>query len=163
MKSYVDRAQSLYQLYMKVMGEIFVGLKTNDSMSTLTGIQMQALCVLERQGPLRMKDIADSVSVSMPSATGIIDRMVRANLVHRFEDPTDRRVTMVELSAGGAEAMKKINRTHEKRLRELLSRLAPNRQMELIAAFEKIYELLLETQRAAEESAPKRKKAHVEV
>lgn len=144
MKVDIQHIENLNTLFNKIMDEIFLEARPNETFNNLTGIQIRIVCQLGKTGPKRMTDIADHASVSMPSATGVIDRMVKAGLVQRFEDPRDRRVTMVELSPAGRVAMGQINRIHEQRLEDLLGHLNPKKQVELISSFERISQLLEE-------------------
>jgi DNA-binding MarR family transcriptional regulator len=67
--------------------------------------QLNVLWQLEQQGPISMSRIADLLDVSMPNATGLIDRMVERGLVERVGDPDDRRVVLVRPSAAGLAAL----------------------------------------------------------
>lgn len=67
--------------------------------------QLNVLWQLEQQGPISMSRIADLLDVSMPNATGLIDRMVERGLVERVGDPEDRRVVLVRPSAAGLAAL----------------------------------------------------------
>ncbi len=53
---------------------------------------------------LRMSDIAKRISATMPTATGIANRLVERELVVRGDDPNDRRVVTVKLTEKGRKA-----------------------------------------------------------
>jgi MarR family transcriptional regulator, 2-MHQ and catechol-resistance regulon repressor len=138
--------ENLSDLFFKVVSEIFLKGRSNETFNVLPGNQIRILHQLGWSGPKKMKDIAESLSVSMPSATAVIDKMVKARLVQRREDPRDRRVTLVSLADEGRKAIKRLYRIHEERLAEVLSLLPPKKQHELIAAFEHVHGLLVEIQ-----------------
>ncbi len=52
-------------------------------------------------GPLIMTTVARAAGVTRGAATGMVDRMVARGLVHRFEDPSNRRVVMVRMTPEG--------------------------------------------------------------
>lgn len=62
--------------------------------------QLKTLLLLV-EGPVRMGEIADHLSVSMPTATGIVDRLSSAGLVTREHDTPDRRVVLCNLTEQG--------------------------------------------------------------
>lgn len=66
----------------------------------------EALANLREAGrPLRMGEIADRIILSPGGTTKLIDRLEAAGYVARTPDPDDRRVTTVELTASGGEAL----------------------------------------------------------
>jgi DNA-binding MarR family transcriptional regulator len=67
--------------------------------------QFHVLGQLERQGAISMSRIADLLDVSMPNASGLVDRMVERGLVERVGDPDDRRVVLVRLLPAGLTAL----------------------------------------------------------
>jgi MarR family 2-MHQ and catechol resistance regulon transcriptional repressor len=52
-------------------------------------------------GALRMTDIADMLVLSRGGITKLVDRLERSGLVQREAAPTDRRVTMVQITDNG--------------------------------------------------------------
>jgi len=62
---------------------------------SLSLIHLHVLTVLEMGGPLPMSRLADTLDVSVASATGIVTRMEERSLVERRHDQEDRRVVLV--------------------------------------------------------------------
>lgn len=69
----------------------------------ITMPQLRVLYFLRRNGPSSVGDVANGVSVSQPSVTETLDRLVRGGLVERMHDPHDRRVVRSALTAAGIE------------------------------------------------------------
>ena len=67
----------------------------------LTPTQISALATLHRCGPIPVGTLADEEQVAAPTATKIIEKLHGAGLVGRVGDPTDRRITLVSLTAAG--------------------------------------------------------------
>ena len=67
---------------------------------SLSLIHLHVLTVLEADGPLPMSQLADTLDVSVASATGIVSRMEERGLVERQHDETDRRVVLVRPDRG---------------------------------------------------------------
>jgi DNA-binding MarR family transcriptional regulator len=69
--------------------------------STLTMQQLRLVTLLWTHGPLGGHELAQRLGVSMPTVSGIVDRLVERGMVERREDPTDRRVRLTALSSAG--------------------------------------------------------------
>lgn len=69
--------------------------------STLTMQQLRLVALLAVHGPLGGHELARHLDVSMPTVTGLVDRLVERGMVERREDPADRRVRLTALSAAG--------------------------------------------------------------
>jgi DNA-binding MarR family transcriptional regulator len=67
----------------------------------LSLVHLNVMNVLDTDGPLPMRLLADSLDVSRASATGIVDRMEQRGLVDRTRDERDRRVVRVALTDEG--------------------------------------------------------------
>jgi DNA-binding MarR family transcriptional regulator len=67
----------------------------------LSLVHVNVLAVLDIDGPLPMRVLAETLDVSQASATGIVDRMEQRGLVERRRDDDDRRVIHVALTDEG--------------------------------------------------------------
>lgn len=70
--------------------------------SPLTMAQLKTLIVLRIHGPMGGNELATRMHVSVPSVSGMVDRLEARDLVTRQEDPADRRVRRVILSEAGS-------------------------------------------------------------
>ena len=61
----------------------------------LTPSQRSALATLERQGPLRVGELAVIENVTAPSISGIVSRLEEKGMVTRSPNPRDARSTVV--------------------------------------------------------------------
>jgi DNA-binding MarR family transcriptional regulator len=71
------------------------------------GLTMPGLRMVERlhcQGPAKMRTLADELGLTPRNVTALVDGLEADDLVVRCPHPTDRRATIVELTAGGTEA-----------------------------------------------------------
>ena len=75
----------------------------------MTMPQVRTLYFLSR-GPQRMKDISDHLMRGMPSATSMIDRLVKKGYVERVPDPSDRRVVLCQITDTGREMLDRFSR-----------------------------------------------------
>jgi DNA-binding MarR family transcriptional regulator len=84
------------------LGRLFGAARANPLMAlNLTMRQLKVLLTLFRRGPLAGHALTAEMGVSLATVTGIVDRLAAQGLVSRREDPTDRRVRLLELTAEG--------------------------------------------------------------
>lgn len=69
--------------------------------TTITMQQLRVLMLLRVHGPLGGHQLARHLDVSMPTISGVVDRLVGRGLAERRQDPADRRVRLVALSGAG--------------------------------------------------------------
>lgn len=62
--------------------------------------RLQLLNELHCNGPQKMADLADTLGVTPRAVTSLVDALEAEDLVKRSPHPTDRRVTMVEITGG---------------------------------------------------------------
>jgi DNA-binding MarR family transcriptional regulator len=85
--------------------------------------QLHVLWLLEHHGPTPMTRLAGLLDVSLPAATGLIDRMAERGLVERTEDPLDRRKVVVRPGPAGRRALEQTEGLRRDRLQRILRRL----------------------------------------
>jgi len=92
----------------------------------LTPAQHQLLLAVrghgEADGPT-IGDVAGYLLLRHHSAVGLVDRAVKAGLLERHEDPLDRRVVRLRLSARGAETLEQLSELHLEEIKRLAPRI----------------------------------------
>ncbi|MEV7226723.1 MULTISPECIES: MarR family transcriptional regulator [Polymorphospora] len=91
--------------------------------SNLTVPQLKVLLVLSLEGSASGQDLGRIMGVSLATVTGIVDRLVGHDLVARREDPNDRRVRRIELTAAGTRLIDGIITAGIERLQRMLEQL----------------------------------------
>jgi DNA-binding MarR family transcriptional regulator len=79
----------------------------------LSGSRAHLLWELSHRGPSTQRVLAQALKVSARNITGLVDGLAATGFVTREPHPTDRRATLVTVTARGAasaEAMKKAHR-----------------------------------------------------
>ena len=90
----------------------------------ITPSQSRALRVLKRDGVMRLSDLAEHLRIAARSATEVVDSLEDKNLLERRPDPSDRRATLVGLTAPGialGEAIRSSRGTGTERVFDRLS------------------------------------------
>jgi DNA-binding MarR family transcriptional regulator len=89
----------------------------------LTMPQLKALICAVQLERATSGQIARSLGVTLPTITGIVDRLAEQDLVSRREDLEDRRVTRVVPTAHGRAMVNDLLRYRNEMVTEILSRL----------------------------------------
>jgi len=93
--------QQILQLSEGIFNAIPITIPVEWLSSDLTVAQLRVLLVLKTQGPTRMSSIASILEIALPTATGIVDNLVKKGLVERDADSHDRRLVICKLSTEG--------------------------------------------------------------
>jgi len=89
----------------------------------LTTAQLRILYRLNAQRGLKAGDLATHLGVRPSTVTGIIDRLVKLDLVERHADPDDRRVVRTGLTAHGQETISELTLESRAYIHSILERL----------------------------------------
>ena len=118
-----DQDNKLVPQILRLSEEIFRAIKLSIPpewlMTEMTVAQLRVLLLLHTEGETRMSTIAGTLGIAVSTATGIIDNLVKKELVTRSADSEDRRVVICTLSRQGQETMNSIwaqGRFHMERL-----------------------------------------------
>jgi DNA-binding MarR family transcriptional regulator len=80
---------------------------------------------------LRMTELSKRLLIRLPSATGVIDRLVRDGLVSRSALPDDLRVKLISLTEKGRQRVRQVLQVHDQQIEKILGGLSPPEQNEL--------------------------------
>ncbi|MBI3087903.1 MAG: MarR family transcriptional regulator [Candidatus Omnitrophica bacterium] len=89
-----------------------------------TQTQFLLLMAIHAQGQCTMSQLARNMHVRMPTATGVVTRLVAAGFVRRIPHPTDRRQVIVTLTAKGRGFIREFQGVVRRRWEEVLRSLS---------------------------------------
>lgn len=89
----------------------------------LTMRQLHVLLAAARTDGVTVHQLADGLEISMPTASGLVDRLASKGLVTRVEDETDRRVRHVRLTDEGHSTLAQLDSSFNRLLVEMLELL----------------------------------------
>ncbi|MGI8882011.1 MAG: MarR family winged helix-turn-helix transcriptional regulator [Jatrophihabitans sp.] len=93
--------------------------------------QVEMLQTVADLGPVRVGELADTLRLAPSTASELLSRLVREELLGRATDKDDRRAATVRLTAGGRRELDRWRRAHEQRLAEALDRLSATQRRTL--------------------------------
>lgn len=106
--------------------------------------QCYALEALDQRDSMTMGDLAGHLCLKMSSMTRVIDALFESGLVRRSDDPEDRRVCRVQITAKGKALVAKVQRGLVDEYEQVLQNVPPASReaviravTELLSAYEK--------------------------
>jgi DNA-binding MarR family transcriptional regulator len=99
------------------------------------------------KGPHSVGALAETVGVSRPAASQLVDRLAEHGMVERRHDPADRRVVLVDYAPGMQEMARRMLEGRRKRLKEAVKGLTDEEARALLKGLR----LLVESFDAAHE------------
>lgn len=104
--------------------------------SGLTMPQFNILMQLHYQRECGVSDISARMDISNAAASQLVDKLVQAGLLERAEDPNDRRVKQLRLSAQGLELVESGLAARYRWVDELIQSLEPAEREKLAEAMQ---------------------------
>jgi DNA-binding MarR family transcriptional regulator len=89
----------------------------------LTESRTHVIWLVHAHGPCTQRDLAEALRVSPRNVTGLVDALEQTGFVRRTPHPTDRRATLVELTAHGREAAERLVEEQAEFARLLFNRM----------------------------------------
>ena len=124
----MQKREELIQHILKLSEDIYSkltpGFPTEWLSSDLTVAQLRVMLILRTEGPVRMSKIASNTGTALSTATGIVDNLIKKDLVLRDTDPNDRRVVICKLSPVGVKLMDKLWEMGQLQMKKLLDGLS---------------------------------------
>jgi DNA-binding MarR family transcriptional regulator len=106
----------------------------------ISSTQLHVLFLLVSQGSIPMSRLAELLDVSLPNATGIIERMVEHGLVDRARSDDDRRVVAVCATGAGRHTVEEIDMIRRGQLAAVINRLNPEQLERALRTFTELRE-----------------------
>jgi len=86
--------------------------------------QFVCLLMIHNLGKVKMSDLADYLALSYASTTNLVNKLVSANLVVRYDLPDDRRVVIIDLSEKGKEIITKGKNEHSEKISNICRKIS---------------------------------------
>ena len=97
-----------------------------DDWEDLSMREYDVLYTLAKHGPVRIGELGDSVLLSQPGLSRLVDRLTRRGLVERSADLADGRSVRVCLTPAGLARQKAVGRRHARSVAEAMAVLTPS-------------------------------------
>ena len=111
-----------------------------DAGEEVTLTQYRSLVVLASRGPQGVAALAEAVAVTPPTASRLVDRLVRKDLVRRRADRHDRRQVRIGLTEAGRHLVDLVTERRRQEIAELLMSIDPEVQQSMAAGLQQLAE-----------------------
>lgn len=115
-----------------------------DLCASLTFPQFNMLMALRDLGSVPLKELAEALQVSAPSASTMVDRLVDLGVVDREPHPEDRRAVLLRLNAAGRDALGEMEEALLGEITHFFGRIGPDLSGKWVEIYARIAELIKE-------------------
>ncbi len=135
MKKDINRElfETIINVYKLIKKNYQVLKDTNISM-----IQLHCLIYINKNKNCSLKQIAKNFSVTLPSATDLVNKLILLKLIIRKEDKKDRRLINLSLTKKGKKLIKKILEKNNQCFSSLINKLNIKEKKQLLEILKKI-------------------------
>ncbi|MEP9393290.1 MarR family transcriptional regulator [Gordonia sp. VNQ95] len=113
---------------------LYLMMRRHTPIPEYTAAQASGMATLLDHGPMRMGEFADRESIRMPTATSLIDGLIRDGLVQRERDPADRRAVLVSVTDHGHAVLDRVRAQRDDALAVAIAALSDDDRAALAAA-----------------------------
>ncbi len=107
--------------------------------------QFTLIGYLSQTESMSMTEIARKMNHTTAATTGLVDRLVKAKLVKRFEDESDRRKVMVKISDQGKLIVEKVQQDMAQNILALFNEIGVEDQAAWLRIYRRINSRVYET------------------
>ncbi|MBI4556990.1 MAG: MarR family transcriptional regulator [Candidatus Hydrogenedentes bacterium] len=104
--------------------------------------QINMLSTIRKRGQVTIKELAELLRVSAPSASSMVDRLVEMGGLSREQNKLDRREVVVRITAEAEEAIEQTERQMFEGIAEILERMGPEDARKWCEVYERIRAIL---------------------
>ena len=134
---------SILQRIMTSYNDISKGINPKGLLKiNLTSAQIKLLTCFSDEDELTMTELSRNLSVSMPTMTAMVDRLVNSKMVERERGSMDRRVVKIRLTGAGEKVLKKLIRIRRKEMEKVLMNLNEEEMKNYLTSIEVVAQLL---------------------
>jgi DNA-binding MarR family transcriptional regulator len=137
----MEKADELVSLTLGVMRSVHSHLNRRHQIdfSKISPLKVQVLGFIKNQEKPSMKNLADFLAITPPSATSLIEGMAEDKLIIRRFNPSDRRVVYLQITAKGSKVLEKGFKEMTSHMKEAFGCLTEKEKKQLIIIYRKIY------------------------
>lgn len=140
MQDHEQLAQSIRQFRRAIFRDFVVGIMQTFENFDFSLSQLAALILLEEEGELTIKRVAELLGRSVSATSRLLDQLVVRGLVSRHEDERDRRMKLVAITEPGRVFMEMVEQRRAEAQLALMEYLSTEEQTEVARAMDLLAE-----------------------
>ena len=130
--------EQIIPLFFTTSRLIYKQSKGKDRPDFFSFLQLEVLSYVKEKKKPFMKEVACFLSITPPSATPIIERLVKLGMLERSLDKDDRRAIRLSLTLKGQKILKNEFEKVSIHMRKTLMILSNKEQKDLVGIFQKL-------------------------
>ncbi|MFL6149928.1 MAG: MarR family winged helix-turn-helix transcriptional regulator [Pseudonocardiaceae bacterium] len=96
--------------------------------------QLRVLVMIASRGPQNLASVAAGLGVHASNGTRMCDKLVNAGLLHRSDDPTDRRNVVLQLTPSGQQLVDSMTEHRRTAIANILAKMPARLRSDLVPA-----------------------------
>ncbi len=137
----MDKATAAYtehvlSLFTEVLHENMTDKPLRDLNAGITPSLAQALQFVYQHDVCSVRDVAAGLSMTLPAASQLVDRLVRKEWVSKCDNTHDRRLSEIRLTDSGRTLAERIRVEKTERMAGILNRMPPESRTCLVRSLE---------------------------
>jgi len=128
----------LIEKFFDVSKQMHQVTTVNSLISQFSMREMVVLILVKKQHAVTIQQIATHLKITMPTASVLLDKLQNNNLIDRFQNPNDKRSTLVKLSPKAEKIIAKLIKAKNQKIKLCLSYLSPDDKQTLFQILDKL-------------------------
>jgi DNA-binding MarR family transcriptional regulator len=128
----IDDVEEIVQLHWSIMAAMQFSSRPDWMELDMTMAQIKALFTISQGESVPVNRIAEYLGVGQPTASHLIDKLVRQGFADRTESAADRRVTLVRLTPKGEDLVRRLYQGGEEQYRLWVSEMTEKERKSLL-------------------------------
>lgn len=126
---------SPFERFTRMMfARIIAGVARTMRDEDMSVAHLAAIALVDQRGTLRVSELAESLQLSVSTASRLVDALVDRGLLSRSEDPDDRRVRLVRLAPDGKTFMDRASADRVALIQDTIVRHVPTSAAKVVLA-----------------------------
>jgi DNA-binding MarR family transcriptional regulator len=130
-----EQVDALMRVSRAFVGMAAASIAAVDDVVTVA--QLRVLMMMSTRGPLNLLAVAEALEFNPSNASRICDRLMKAGLLDRGEDPVDRRNVTLTLTAEGRALVNRVTRHRRTAITRILRTMSAAERQRLCAALDR--------------------------
>ena len=128
--------EHLLALFTEVLNETITERPLQEVSAEMTPSLAHGLQFVSQHGLCSVRDVARGLSMTLPAASQLVDRLVKKDWVTRSDNKDDRRLSEILLTETGRDLAEQIRSRRIARMSRILDRMDPDCRRTLVASLE---------------------------
>ncbi len=132
----INDIEEIIQLHWSILTAMQLSSRPDWMELDMTMAQIKTLFTISQGETVPVSRIAEYLGVGQPTASHLVDKLVRQGFAGRSESTTDRRVTLVRLTPKGEDLVRRLYQGGEEQYRSWVSKLTDEERKNLLSGLQ---------------------------